>query len=327
MASEVGTVLTLDITSKNAKLFLGIPEKNKSVTIGAEKPLRRTKAKTLLQDEHYYYESTIPNEHIKIGDEVDVFGDKVIVTEATFKYEKNDGVLRNLYRLEHLPKMKWYGNERVKGISLEGEILDVKLDHVKIHLDIDPNQSVSEAFWYPCKAEANNVWHVMPHIGERVNLHIADIHETGLCMTETRGTEAQMGTPKSLSNPNEKYMLTKWNKQMALHEEDIEWDILKINILMTEESVYVDSNDTIIIETDAEMNIGKTEFVYFENGQKRVRIEETENITFEAEELLTFQVTSTESIIELDEYNRIHSPSDVQKFGGHSVPKPIVGER
>ena len=48
---------------------------------------------------------------------------------------------------------------------------------------------------------------------EKLILHIANIHETGLCMTETRGTEAQMGTPKSLSNPNEKYMLTKWNKQ------------------------------------------------------------------------------------------------------------------
>ena len=327
IASEVGTVLTADVTSKNAKLFLGIPKKNKSVTIRAEKPLRRAKAGTLLQEEHYYYESTIPNEHIKIGDEVDVFGDKVIVTEATFKYEKEDGVLRNLYRLEHPPKIKWYGNERVKGISLEGKILDVKLDHVKIHLDIDPSQSVDGAFWYPCKAEANNVWYVMPHIGERVNLHIVDIHETGLCMTETRGTEAQMGTPRSLSNPNEKYMLTKWKKQMALHEEDIEWNIPLINILMTEESIYVDSNDKITIETDEEMNIGKTEFVYFENGQKKIRVEETENITFEAEELLTFQVTDTESVIELDEYNRIHSPTDVKEYGGHSVPSPIVGKR
>ncbi|MCL2610968.1 MAG: hypothetical protein FWE02_04735, partial [Defluviitaleaceae bacterium] len=81
------------------------------------------------------------------------------------------------------------------------------------------------------------------------------------------------------------------------------------------------------IETDTEMNIGKTEFVYFENGQKRIRIEETENITFEADELITFQVTSTESIIELDEYNRIHSPTDVQEFGGHSVPRPVIGKR
>ncbi|MCL2610825.1 MAG: hypothetical protein FWE02_04005 [Defluviitaleaceae bacterium] len=327
MASEVGTVLTADITSPNAKLWLGIPKSNKSVTIGAEKPLRRTQAQSFLQEEHYFYETTIPNEHIKIGDEVDVFSDIVIVTQATFKYSSKDGVLRNLYRLEHPPKMKWYGNERVKGVSMEGKILDVKLDHVKIHLDIDPSQLVSEAFWYPCKAEANNVWYTMPHIGEKINLQISDLKETGLCMTETRGTEVQMGTPRSLSKPTEKYMLTKWQKQLALHEEDIEWDIPQINILMTEESVFIDSNDKITIETDTEMNIGKTEFIYFEDGQKKVRIEETKNITFEVDELLTFQVVSTESVIELDEYNRIHSPTDVKKKGGHSAPKPILGKR
>jgi len=327
MASEVGTVLTPDITSKNAKLWLGIPEKQKSVKIGAEKPLRRVKADTMYQKEHYYYETTIPNEHIKIGDKVDVMGDSVIVTKTTFKYEKNDGVLRNLYRLEQLPEIKLYGNERVKGISLEGKILDVKLDHLKIHLDVDPNQTVSEAFWYPCKEEANNVWHVMPHIGERVNLHISDINETGLCMTETRGVEEQMGTPRSLSKPTEKYMLTKWHQQMALHEEDIEWDTVLVNITMDEESVYVDSNDTINIETETEINIGRTEFVYFENGQKRVRVEETENITLEAEELITVQVIETESVIELDEYNRIHTPSKIKEFGGHVVPRPIVGKR
>jgi len=347
MASEIGTVLTADITNKSPRLFLGIPKNQKSITIGAEKPLKSMQTETRLrkrrdrlnpleypkynqpleQESHYYYETTIPNEHIKIGDKVDVLGDSVLVTRATFTYEKSDGVLRNLYRLEKPPEIKIYGNERVKGISLEGKILDVKLDHVKIHLDIDPSQSVSEAFWYPCKEEANNVWHVMPHIGERVNLHIADIKETGLCMTETRGTDKQMGTPRSLKKPTEKYMLTKWNKQMALHEGDIEWDTVQVNITMDEESVFVDSNDKITIETETKINLGRTEFIYFENGEKRVRIEETKNITLEAEELLTFQVVNTESVIELDEYNRIHTPSKIKEYGGHSAPNPIVEKR
>ena len=348
MASEVGTVLTADIESKNAKFFLGTPNHQEKVTIGAEKPLKRRKHETRLrnrrdmrnpleyskynhpieQENHYYYETTIPNEHIKIGDKVDVLGDIVIVTKATFKYSKDDGVLRNLYRLEQPPKIKRYGNERVKGIGLEGKVLDVKLDHIKLHLDIDPSQDVDKAFWYPCKAEANNVWYTMPHIGERVYLHIVDITETGLCMTETRRDREQPveeGIGRPLRKPTEKYMLTKWHQQMALHEKDIEWDSNEsVNILMTEESVYIESNDTINIETDTEINIGKTELTYFENGEKRTRVEETKNIIFEAEELLTFKVTNTESVIELDEYNKIHSPTDVKQFGGHSIPTPIV---
>jgi len=340
MASEVGTVLTADVSSKNPKLWLGLPESRKTVTIsrdmevtGVWKPLIRRIAESLNQKEHYYYETPLP-EHIKIGDTVDVFGNALTVTYANFIYAKEDGVLRNLYHLEKPPEIKWHGNERVRGVSLEGEILDVKLNHVKIHLDIDPSQSVDEAFWYPCKAEANNVWYVMPHIGERVSLHIADIKETGLCMTETRGTEAQMGIPRSLSKPTEKYMLTKWHKQLALHEEDIEWDIPPINILMTEDSVFVESNDKITIQTHTELNLGRSEFAYTDIGRGRIIagqrgtvVEETKDITLEAEELITLQVTSTESIIELDEYNRIHSPINVKEFGGHSVPRHIVHRR
>jgi len=84
--------------------------------------------------------------------------------------------------------------------------------------------------------------------------------------------------------------------QLALHEGDIEWDIPLINITMDEESVCVDSNDKIIIVSATEINIGKTEDLG----------EETKDISIVAEDLLTAKVTSTQSVIELDEYNKFH---------------------
>ena len=90
--------------------------------------------------------------------------------------------------------MKPYENELIKGVSLEGTVLDVSLDHLKVHLDIDPEQSVEEAFWYPSKAEA---------ISERINLYITGSEETGLIMTCIRGTEGTMATISSMSKPTE----------------------------------------------------------------------------------------------------------------------------
>ncbi|MCQ2023015.1 hypothetical protein, partial [Clostridium butyricum] len=39
-------------------------------------------------------------------------------------------------------------NRKLKGISLEGEILEVSGEHVKLHLSIDENQEVSKAAWF-----------------------------------------------------------------------------------------------------------------------------------------------------------------------------------
>jgi len=323
MASEVGTVVTADVSSKDAKLWLGIPDKIKSAEIGLERVLKKKKFESEYQNEHCYYEVSLADEYLKIGDMVDVLGDQVFVTKAVFKYEKDDGVLRTHYRLEEPPRMKRFGNEGVKGISLEGRVLDVKLDHVKVHLDVDENQAVSDAFWYPCKAEANNVWYVMPHIGERVSLYIADMKEIGLCMTQIRGKEEQMGTPGSLSKPTEKYMLTKWHQQIALREEDIEWDSVLVKIILDEDCIYVDSNDIIEIATEIELNVGKAEFDYFENGRRRSGRGETKNILLRAENLITMQVIETESVIELDRHARIHASSKIRQVGGHVLPTPI----
>ena len=327
MAAEKGTVVVADVSSSEAKMFLGIPQRGKVGELINENLQVVEHMETLTQKDRFVYQLSTENEHFKLGDKIDIGGDYVTITSTKFTYDKDDGILRNSYTLEQPPKMKWYGNSRINGVSIEGKVIDVRLDHVKIHLDIDPSQSVADAFWYPCKAEANNVWYTMPHIGERVNLHITDIRENGLCMTETRGLENQMGTPRSISAPTEKYMLTQWHKQLALHETDIEFDIPAINMLMTEESIYVNSNDKIGIETETEINIGKTEFIYLENNEKRKRIEETTNITFEAEELVTFQISNTESVIEFDEYNRVHTLGKVRQYGGHSVATPVVGKR
>jgi len=325
MASEVGTVLTADVSSKNAKLWLGVPDKSKSAVIGLERVLKNKKVESEYQKEHCYYEVSLVDEYLKIGDEVEVLGDQVFVTKAVFIYEKDDGILRTQYRLEELPRMKRFGNERVKGICLDGTVLDVKLDHLKIHLDVDENQAVSEAFWYPCKAEASNVWYTMPHIGERVSLYIADMNEVGLCMAEIRGAEEQMGTPGSLSKPTEKYMLTKWHQQMALREDDIELDSVLVNIVMDEDCIYVDSNDIIEIAAGIEMNVGKAEFEFFENGQRRSGRGETKNILLRAENLITMQVVETESVIELDRHARIHASSRIRMVGGHILPTPGFG--
>ena len=311
MAAREGTVLTPDITTSSAKLWLGIPDSPKIVDVKNQKLVQHLRSETEYQRAGYYYELEM-NDCLKIGDKVNQGNRRLVVTQASYTYSSNDGVLRNLYQIERPPVVKPYNNIRIKGVSLEGTVLDVCLNHIKVRLDIDSAQRKDEAFWYPCAGESSNVCYTMPHIGERVNLHIVDSDETGLCMTGTRGTEGEMATTRSMAKPTEKCMETKWHMQMALHERDIEWDMPTVNIRMDEDSITVTSNDKITIESRNEINIGKVE------------TEKTRNIEIEAEELLTLKVTSSESIIELDEYNRIHALRNIKVYGSNKEPVPVV---
>ena len=166
---------------------------------------------------------------------------------------------------------------------------------------------MDEACWYPVAGEANNVWYVMPHIGERITLYMSSEEENAVAMTATRGTGGEMAKTKSMSKPTEKYMETKWNKKLALHEGDIELDIPTINVMLNENSITVTSNDKINIETKTDLNLGRTEFVQTIDGVEVVTIEETKNISIETTELLTLKIVKSDTTIELNENSDIHS--------------------
>jgi hypothetical protein len=162
----------------------------------------------------------------------------------------------------------------------------------------------------------------MPHKGERVNLHLTDSGESAVIITATRGSGGEMAKTKSMSKPTEKYMETKWNKKLALHEGNMELDIPTVNISFDEKSVTVVSNYKIIFETKTDINLGKTEFGANAQGSG---VEETKKITLAAEELVTLQVTNKNSVIELDENNTIHSfLDDVLMEGSNKVPMPTL---
>ncbi|WP_252243974.1 MULTISPECIES: phage baseplate assembly protein V [unclassified Clostridium] len=62
-------------------------------------------------------------------------------------------------------------NSLLNGASIEGKVLAVKEELVKLHLDIDENQSEEEAFWFRYASPSANIMYAMPRIGESVRLY------------------------------------------------------------------------------------------------------------------------------------------------------------
>ncbi|MFR0049020.1 MAG: hypothetical protein ACLRWO_21200 [Clostridium butyricum] len=64
-------------------------------------------------------------------------------------------------------------NDNIKGISLEGEVLEVSGEKVKLHLDIDETQNKDKAAWFSYAPPTGNLMYSMPIVGTNANLYFS----------------------------------------------------------------------------------------------------------------------------------------------------------
>ncbi|MBC2478222.1 late control protein D, partial [Clostridium beijerinckii] len=62
-------------------------------------------------------------------------------------------------------------NRLLKGAELEGIVLAVQGEELKVHLNIDENQSEADAYWFPYLPPSVNIMYSMPLAGESVRLY------------------------------------------------------------------------------------------------------------------------------------------------------------
>ena len=136
----------------------------------------------------------------------------------------------------------------IKGISIEGTILAIDDDRIKLHLCIDETQDEENAYSYPFAvpyvAEGNTGWYMMPQIGENAFLYIPSEDE------------------------NEAYIST------VMHREG------NSNPYMAEESVH-----SIGTEEDKSLVMGKNEISFqSENNEFFITMMEEEGIAVVSDE-------------------------------------------
>ncbi len=86
-----------------------------------------------------------------------------------------NGLLHCSYKLSgaYYHTVQPHYNPYLKGVSLEGTVLERKDETMKVHLDIDEEQGVSDAHFYPWLPEHGNMLYCMPEEGSKVRLLIA----------------------------------------------------------------------------------------------------------------------------------------------------------
>ncbi|MFA4136150.1 MULTISPECIES: late control protein [unclassified Brevibacillus] len=171
IASHVGAVLVPDVSANKVRFWVGLPEGRKQIK---------------LKDRPYEVNQSIaPYRTYTFGyDDVLELGDEVLREGQTYAITKRiasmvDGLFRWTYvcaTRKSVKQAKIY-NKAIIGAAIDGKIIQIGRNQVKIHLDIDKTQDKSKAQWFPYGAEGNQILYLMPEIGSKVKLYFPGADE------------------------------------------------------------------------------------------------------------------------------------------------------
>ncbi|MBE1555943.1 contractile injection system protein, VgrG/Pvc8 family [Sporosarcina limicola] len=235
-----------------------------------------------IEENDFIYYEVETNHVLEIGDCVSFKEESLFVCEGLTSMK--EGLLKHLYTLsskEGMNQRETY-NESVIGLSVEGKVIEVAKDHVKIHLNIDETQDKGEAHWFLYStvytAEGHSGWYCMPEIDDYVHVYFpTDKEEDGIASSSIRKNLDSSETNK-LDDPTIKYFRNAFGKELMMSPTEIvitakDGDIyIRLN---EENGIEIFSKKEIKIISDADISV---------NSGKKILMSAAEEISLTCKE-------------------------------------------
>ncbi|MFX3634519.1 MAG: contractile injection system protein, VgrG/Pvc8 family [Candidatus Pristimantibacillus sp.] len=262
MASRIHSVLIPVSTHDSICLYLGIPDDRDAGELEtthyrvykdllAYKDAGGMDYADLTEQDFICYEVTL-NRVLELGDQVKFKGQKLHVFEV--KTEMKRGVLLHTYTL--CSKKAGYRrqtyNPKLIGASIQGKVMAVVRDDVKVQLEYDHNWSLDTASLFPYStmyaSEDQTGWYCMPEKGDDVRVYFPSAKEgEGIALSTVRKKLPQEAMQSSnqtttivqqeqlqpvihydqdvkddlMANPNTKFLLTPTGQKITFEEDRI----------------------------------------------------------------------------------------------------------
>ncbi|OPH46699.1 hypothetical protein BC351_14535 [Paenibacillus ferrarius] len=223
LASHFQSVVVCDILEARPKLFVGIPP-GKSLSLSADTSYLAGKDLLAFQraggyeaglhDTDFFYYDIQSTARMSLGDEVAFRGKSLIVSEVKGRMKQGDFVYTyRLSRAEGIRRER-ANNAKLTGISLSGEVLEVKGEQVKLHLSVDSKQAKEGAHWYPFSPATGSAMYCMPKVGTQASLYVPDASGAGaLVVGSVRSNGASCA---KMGDPSQRYFGTEHGSELAL---------------------------------------------------------------------------------------------------------------
>ncbi|MFF2484378.1 hypothetical protein, partial [Paenibacillus sp. NPDC058071] len=222
LSSELQTIVSCDILNSSPRVYFGLPE-GKSYKLAddtaytAKKDLlafkKASEQKADAQSTDFFYYEIVSSAQYALGDEVQ-FRNKKLYVSSMQAYMDGSG-LRYKYRLSRKEGILQQPREHVelKGLTLEGKVLAVQGEQVKLHLDID-KEAGAKSEWFPFAPPTGNAMYSMPQVGTHASLYFPDSSGANAIVV---GSVRKNGSssPKT-SNPNNRYFGTEHGSELEM---------------------------------------------------------------------------------------------------------------
>lgn len=267
MASRFGTVLVPEVTLPGPKLWFGVPE-GRSVSLdNAHYRLRRSFDKDATAEFNHILES---GTQAQPGDEVEWAGTSWTIGEITTSIQRE--LLLYEYRLMpegsiHKPLRH---NARLTGAILEGKVLEVREDHLRVHLEVDEQQDPAKSWWFPYgtlySAEGHSGWYVMPEVGDQIQVYFPNVRETEAVATASI-RRAKSASAK-LADPQVKVWGTAAGKSIELSPSELTLTASsgKVDIRLHSGGVQVSSDSSLSVSAKSRLSLHADERVQVDAG-------------------------------------------------------------
>lgn len=245
--SPFNTSLVADATGDKVQFWFGIPEGTEQAgqglgahfnirkKLGAYHDSKENHSAGAGEQDFIYYEIRTDGFY-NIGDRVNFKGEKRVVCQSTAMIEgglfRFDCVLAPASGIKQNPLF----NSKITGVSIEGKVIAVERDHVKVSLVGigEKNQAQDKACLFPYAtmytAEGNTGWYCMPEVDDYIRLYCPTHQEEEAFVTASvrLHEQGQSGQSKSngqsgdkIDDPKVKYFRTKFGKEIMFGEKEI----------------------------------------------------------------------------------------------------------
>lgn len=183
---------------------------------------------------------------------------KLYVVENHIRYENALLEITTVLASEKSMKVETRYNPLLNGVSLNGKVLDIVKDKVKVQFDFDESQDVSKAYLYPFAtmyASGNETgFYFMPEKGDRIRIYHHDMKEgSGMVLSMPRAYDQSVK-----EDPSIKYLRSPNGKEIRLRPNGI--DIIskggQVYMSLNDDgNVYLNSDSAISFSAENKIDI------------------------------------------------------------------------
>lgn len=311
LSSKLNTGVYVDMRQRECVMYWGIADTqpvNQEVisTYFVEKDMdyyrncekNTEKNLTMLDSVVYEFESA---ELFRVGDAVMIGNQKVFVTEM--RGEMEQAMWKGVYKAKskngicYLPQIRL----DMPGTALEGTVIEVAEDKVKVHLAMDEVQDKASAYWFPFSAmEASadgSGWYYMPEIGDCVKVCIPSWEEKdAFAVSAVSSYKGTAGEPDLMGDTQVMYMRNPSGKQIQLTPNQIKADAGKQNAIFA-----MDQEGNISIHAKQMVSMSASEMIEIMAGDT-IEIVTSKTVNVKAD--MTGEI-------------RMNEEGEIQHLGGH----------